>query len=130
MWTPTLQARRQAPDASLTELFVLLHGMLFTNIQLDDFKPVLDRFMERLRLEGAEEREWIMMAVTDGDQHCHTDLIMTSAPALSSLLEVLPIFFSPPTSSRRPWYCPGRCLLIFCLYLHVHYLLLSFFSFC
>lgn len=44
---------------------MLLHGMLFTNIQLDDFKPVLARFMERLRLEGAEEREWIMMAVTN-----------------------------------------------------------------
>ena len=35
MWTPTLQARRHS---SLTELFVLLYGLLFTNIQLDDFK--------------------------------------------------------------------------------------------
>ena len=50
MWTPTLQARRQAPDASLTELFVLLHGMLFTNIQLDDFKWVLERFQEKLQI--------------------------------------------------------------------------------
>lgn len=37
--------------------------MLFTNIQLDDFLPTLSRFMERLHLEGAEEREWIMMAI-------------------------------------------------------------------
>ena len=33
MWTQPLQARRQAPDASLTELFIGLHGMLFMNIQ-------------------------------------------------------------------------------------------------
>ncbi|KAI0362699.1 hypothetical protein OH77DRAFT_1529844 [Trametes cingulata] len=53
MWTPAYQARRQAPDARLTELFVCLHRMLFTNIQLDDFK----------RGEQVEEREWIMMAL-------------------------------------------------------------------
>jgi len=45
------------------ELFVLLHGMLFTNIQLDDFAPTLARFLERIEIEGAEDREWIMMAV-------------------------------------------------------------------
>lgn len=39
--------------------------MLFTNIQLDDFAPTLSRFLERLEIEGAEEREWIMMAVTN-----------------------------------------------------------------
>ncbi len=37
--------------------------MIFTNIQLDDFQPTLARFMERLHLEGVEERDWIMMAV-------------------------------------------------------------------
>ena len=88
MWSPALQARRQAPDARLTELFVLLHGMLFTNIQLDDFKRVLERFQEKLQIGGkcygrcysqipvltnicsfptdgeqVEEREWIMMAL-------------------------------------------------------------------
>ena len=39
MWAPA----RQAPDIRLTELFVL-HGMLFTNIQLDDFKRIMERF--------------------------------------------------------------------------------------
>ena len=39
VWTGEAQARRQAPDASLTALFVHIHGMLFTKIQLDDFKP-------------------------------------------------------------------------------------------
>ncbi|CDO74731.1 hypothetical protein BN946_scf184686.g2 [Trametes cinnabarina] len=66
MWSPAAQARRQAPDARLTELFVCLHGMLFTNIQLDDFKRVLERFREKLQIgdgEQVEEREWIMMAL-------------------------------------------------------------------
>jgi protein SMG6 len=65
IWSSTAQSRRSQPDATVTELFVLLHGMLFTNIQLDDFAPTLSRFLERLEIEGAEEREWIMMAVTN-----------------------------------------------------------------
>ena len=52
VWSASAQSRRQAPDASLTELFVLLHGMIFTNIQLDDFKGVLARFEEKLMIEG------------------------------------------------------------------------------
>lgn len=52
MWSGPALARRQAPDASLTELFVHMHGMLFTNIQLDDFKPMLARFEEKLVIEG------------------------------------------------------------------------------
>jgi protein SMG6 len=53
------------PDARAPDLFVLLHGMLFTNIQLDDFQPTLARFIERLEIEDAEEREWAMMAVVN-----------------------------------------------------------------
>lgn len=63
LWSGASQARRMNPDAKVSELFVLLHGMLFTNIQLDDFQPTLARFLERLDIEGAEEREWIMMAI-------------------------------------------------------------------
>ena len=44
--------------------------MLFTNIQLDNHQPTLAkfqstlaRFIERLEIEGAEEREWIMMGI-------------------------------------------------------------------
>ena len=37
LWLPAAQVRRMAPDARVPELFVSLHGMLFTNIQLDDF---------------------------------------------------------------------------------------------
>ncbi|KAH9483736.1 Telomerase-binding protein EST1A [Psilocybe cubensis] len=65
IWSHVAQARRSAPDARASELFVFLHGMLFTNIQLDDFQPTLARFIERLEIEGAEEREWIMMAVVN-----------------------------------------------------------------
>ncbi|KAH8108120.1 hypothetical protein BXZ70DRAFT_997629 [Cristinia sonorae] len=66
LWSVNAQARRQAPDARPSELFILLHGMLFTNIQLDDFKPILARFEEKLLLDGGDsilDREWIMMAV-------------------------------------------------------------------
>ena len=52
MWTQPLQARQQAPDASLTEFFVGLHGMLFANIQLDNFKRVLEHFQEKLQIGG------------------------------------------------------------------------------
>ncbi|KAJ7219067.1 hypothetical protein GGX14DRAFT_589783 [Mycena pura] len=65
MWSASAQARRALPEAHQVDLFVLLHGMLFTNIQLDDFKPTLARFIERLEIEGAEEREWIMMAIVN-----------------------------------------------------------------
>ena len=35
LWLPPAQARRLAPDTRALELFVFLHGMLFTRIQLD-----------------------------------------------------------------------------------------------
>ena len=59
------QSRRNLAEAKAPELFVLLHGMLFTHIQLDDFHPTLARFLERLQLDGAQERDWIMMAVVN-----------------------------------------------------------------
>jgi protein SMG6 len=57
------QARRSVPDAKASNLFILLHGVLFTNIQLDNFQPTLAHFIERLEIEGAEEREWIVMGI-------------------------------------------------------------------
>ncbi|PPQ98054.1 hypothetical protein CVT26_003049 [Gymnopilus dilepis] len=62
-WSLTAQTRRSAPDARASELFVLLHGMLLTNIQFDDFQPMLACFIEHLEIEGAEEPKWIMMGV-------------------------------------------------------------------
>jgi protein SMG6 len=52
VWSPAAQSRRQQPEASLSDLFVLLHGMIFTNIQMDDFQRVLARFEEKLIIEG------------------------------------------------------------------------------
>jgi protein SMG6 len=46
------QARRTQPDVTKAELFVHLHGMLFTKISLDDFEECLARFLERLTEEG------------------------------------------------------------------------------
>ncbi|BGP48819.1 hypothetical protein JCM10450v2_004695 [Rhodotorula kratochvilovae] len=68
------QQRRTAPDVPLAELFVHLHGMLFTKIGLDDFSPALARLVERLEVEqraapqGDEpltDAEWAMLAVVN-----------------------------------------------------------------
>jgi len=39
--------------------------MLFTNVQLGDFRPTLARLLERLTIENPQMREWIMMAISD-----------------------------------------------------------------
>ncbi|KAG8969236.1 hypothetical protein FRC03_003761 [Tulasnella sp. 419] len=59
------QRSRYLPSSPAPSIFLLMHGMLFTRIQLDDFKPTLARFMERLELDpvSVSESEWIMMAV-------------------------------------------------------------------
>lgn len=44
-------ARCLAPTASTLELFIVLHGMLFTNIQLDGFSTTLVRLLEHLDIE-------------------------------------------------------------------------------
>jgi hypothetical protein len=51
------------PDAHAPELFVFLHGTLFTNIQLDDFTLTLARLLEHLSIEEPKAQEWTMMAV-------------------------------------------------------------------
>ncbi|KAG5645823.1 hypothetical protein DXG03_005164 [Asterophora parasitica] len=63
IWSVANQTRRAHPDTPARDLFVLLQGMLFTHIQLDDFTPTLARFIERLSMEDLDEREWIMMGV-------------------------------------------------------------------
>ncbi|PPQ98039.1 hypothetical protein CVT26_003101 [Gymnopilus dilepis] len=60
---PTAQSRRSAPDARASELSVLLHGMLFISIQLDDFRPTLVRIIKWLEIE---EHEWITKGVSSG----------------------------------------------------------------
>lgn len=65
LFSSSAQLRRNLAEAKAPELFVLLHGMIFTHIQLDDFQPTLARYLERLQLDGAQEREWIMMAIVN-----------------------------------------------------------------
>ena len=56
---------KPALELMAIDLFVLLDGMLFTDIQLDDFSGKPARFLERLEMEGVgvEEREWVMMDI-------------------------------------------------------------------
>jgi protein SMG6 len=60
------QAQRSelAPDTHThtPELFVLLHIMLFTNIQLDDFPPTLAHLLERLSIEEPEAQRQLTSA--------------------------------------------------------------------
>lgn len=65
LWSPSAQLRRSSPEAHVSDLFILLHGMLFTNIQLDDFQSTLSRLLERLQIEEVDERDWMMMAVVN-----------------------------------------------------------------
>jgi hypothetical protein len=62
---PTLIIGYSQADARVPELFVLLHGTLFTNIWFDDFSPTLAHFLERTKVKGAEECEWIVVAVAN-----------------------------------------------------------------
>ncbi|KAF8681403.1 Large family of predicted nucleotide-binding domains [Rhizoctonia solani] len=60
------RARMREANAGPVAQFVLLLGLLFTRIQLDDFDTVLARFVERLEIGGASavrEAEWIMISV-------------------------------------------------------------------
>ncbi|KAJ7767635.1 hypothetical protein B0H16DRAFT_1520260 [Mycena metata] len=65
IWSVAAQARRARSGASGAELFILLHGVLFLNKNLDDFSPAFPRLLERLERDGAEQREWIIMAVVN-----------------------------------------------------------------
>ena len=50
IWSLTAQSGRSQPHTMVMELFVLLHKMLFTNIQLDSFAPTLSCFLKRLEI--------------------------------------------------------------------------------
>ncbi|ORX36586.1 hypothetical protein BD324DRAFT_580049 [Kockovaella imperatae] len=72
LFDSALQSQRSLPEAKAVDLFVRLHGMLFTKIDLDNFKPVMSRYMERLdedaRLDHANrptnisQVDWMIMA--------------------------------------------------------------------
>ncbi|KAH9912646.1 uncharacterized protein B0H18DRAFT_1126962 [Fomitopsis serialis] len=94
VWSPAAQTRRQGPDADVADLYTLLHGMLFTHIQMDDFRGVQDRFDEKLNIEGGavvEERDWIMMAVVNlGAVLESSDCVQLRAPEAHARLDDSP----------------------------------------
>ncbi|SCZ89300.1 BZ3500_MvSof-1268-A1-R1_Chr9g10361 [Microbotryum saponariae] len=55
------QARRTQSDVRKAELFVHIHGMLFTKISLDDFDETLGRLLEKIREES------VVIRMADGD---------------------------------------------------------------
>jgi len=57
LFCPALTAKRPQPEAKASDLFVILHRMLLTNIQLDEFETILARLLAKLQLETLEERE-------------------------------------------------------------------------
>lgn len=63
------QARRLKSNSSIEDLFIYLHGVLITRVQLDDFEPVLDRLIAKLTTlvdeqgpAGLPQSVWMMMA--------------------------------------------------------------------
>jgi protein SMG6 len=75
LFDSALQSQRSLPEATAMDLFVRLHGMLFTRIQLDDLPTVMSRFLERLEedasLDGVSRKatitqvDWMLMATTN-----------------------------------------------------------------
>jgi len=53
LWSPNLQHTCQRPDALAIELFTMVHGTIFTNIQLDDFDSILFRLLEKLEVASS-----------------------------------------------------------------------------
>ncbi|ORY21103.1 hypothetical protein BCR39DRAFT_474669 [Naematelia encephala] len=72
LFDSALQSQRSLPEATAVDLFVRLHGMLFTKISLDNFPSVMSRYIERLQedasLDGVSRKatitqvDWMLMA--------------------------------------------------------------------
>ncbi|KAK4685352.1 hypothetical protein P7C73_g4803, partial [Tremellales sp. Uapishka_1] len=75
LFDSALQSQRSLPEATAMDLFVRLHGMLFTRISLDSFPSVMSRYMERLEedasLDGVSRKarvtvvDWLMMGTVN-----------------------------------------------------------------
>ncbi|KDN48528.1 hypothetical protein K437DRAFT_83968 [Tilletiaria anomala UBC 951] len=101
LFDPKLQSRRQGSDASLTDLFVCMHGMIITRVQLDDFEDVFQRFLFALQdvdpsgrsspdvmsTASISSAEWMMMATANVAailQHGAEDAIFATATDAAS----------------------------------------------
>ena len=63
LWSPSAQLCRSSLGVHVSDLSILLHGILLTNIQPDGFQPTLSRLLEWLQIEEVEDRDWMIMAV-------------------------------------------------------------------
>lgn len=101
LWSSPAQLRRSSPEAHVSDLFVLLHGMLFTNIQLDDFQPTLSRLLERLLIEEVEERDWMMMAVVNIGSILEYGRPAAVLKQISGIVPAIPPLPKSRTSSKK-----------------------------
>ncbi len=64
-FSPTMQQSLSSPTSSASSLYLHIVGLLFTRIDLDQVRPNLGRFIERLELDhfAVAEHEWVMMAI-------------------------------------------------------------------
>ena len=101
LWSPSAQLRRSSPEAHVSDLFILLHGMLFTNIQLDGFRPTLSRLLERLQIEEVEERDWMMMAVVNIGSILEYGRPTAVLKQISGIVPAIPPLPKSRTSSKK-----------------------------
>jgi len=80
LWVTICSAAPFLPGIPVSDLFTLLHGMLFTNIQLDEFQPTPSRLLERPQIEEVKEKNWMMIAAVDIRSASH----LTSRPTILS----------------------------------------------
>ena len=101
LWAPSAQLRRSSPEAHVSDLFILLHGMLFTKIQLDDFQSTLSRLLERLQIEEIEERDWMMMAVINIGSILEYGRPTAVLKQISGIVPTIPPLPKSRTSSKK-----------------------------
>ena len=101
LWSPSAQLRRSSPEAHVSDLFILLHGMLFTNIQLDGFQSALSRLLERLQIEEVEERDWMMMAVVNIGSILEYGRPTAVLKQISGIVPAIPPLPKSRTSSKK-----------------------------
>ncbi|SCV69696.1 BQ2448_1090 [Microbotryum intermedium] len=85
------QTRRTQSDVSKAELFVHLHGMLFTKISLDDFDETLGRLLEKFREESVvirkADRDWSALGSDASAPFGDVEWFMLGVINISALLQ-------------------------------------------
>ncbi|KAJ6461777.1 hypothetical protein C8R45DRAFT_1108528 [Mycena sanguinolenta] len=109
---------------------MLLHGMLFIDIQFDDFQLTLPWFIGRLEIKAAEEREWNMMAIVNVSAVLEyskpTGVLKkasvqgTCASTATQMRIVVANFQSPAMSEAEPDVQVALALLLLCATAHLY----------